>query len=76
MSKLLQFKQLTLGFSLRRATCEFGDFRIWHDEETWWWALNDGNNSSGHSDGSEETLDEAMIACQKYYENLLLKKDS
>jgi hypothetical protein len=67
MSKPLVFKILTPGFSLRRATCEFGDFRVWHSEETWWWSLNDAETSYG----SEETLDDAMKACQKHYDNLI-----
>lgn len=72
MSKTLVFKVLTPGFSLRRATCELGDFRVWYSEETWWWALNDGKISYG----SEETLDDAIAACQKYYDNLSGKTET
>lgn len=63
----LNFKTVLSGFSLRRATCELGDFRVWYAEETWWWSLNDTENSYG----SEETLDDAIAACQKHYDNLL-----
>lgn len=69
MSKPLVFKILNPGFSLRRATCELGDFRVWHSEEIWWWSLNDAETSYG----SEETLSDAMGACQKYYDTTMNK---
>lgn len=72
MAKTLEFKTLTPGFSLIRATCELGDFRVWFEDDCWFWSFN----YDGHSYGSEETRDEAMIACQKHYEALLLKKDA
>lgn len=63
MSKPLVFKILNTGFSLRSAESEFGVFRVWYSEETWWWSLNDDETSYG----SEETLDDAMKACEKHY---------
>lgn len=69
--KSLQFKRLIPGFSLERAECELGDFRVWYSEETWWWALNE----DAHSYGSEETLEDAKIACQNYYESVVMKAD-
>lgn len=71
MFKTLNFKRLTPGFSLHRAECELGDFRVWFSEETWWWGLND----DGHSYGSEETMESAIESCQKHYESVLMKAD-
>lgn len=66
---MLKFKQLTPGFSLQRATCELGDFRVWIEDDIWFWSLN----GDGHSDGSGNTLEDAKAACQKYYELKTLK---
>jgi hypothetical protein len=63
--KSLVWKKLTPGFPLRRAETEFGDFRIWIEDDCWWWSLNDYE-----SYGPEETFEEVKIASQKCYENL------
>lgn len=68
MTKPLVFKIVTPGFSLRRATCELGDFRIWYEDECWFWSLDEDSEDGLFSYGSEETLSEAMTACQNYYE--------
>lgn len=70
MSKLV-WKQFTPGFSLRRAECDLGDFRVWREEECWWWGLNDCE----HSYGSEETMEEAMAAAENYYDYWKNKED-
>lgn len=64
-SKKLVFKVLTPGFSMRRAECEFGDFRVYQFlEKLWTWELNDSEDYFGE----EETLDKAIEACQRCYE--------
>lgn len=71
----LHFKIITPGFSLRRADTEYGDFRVWYSEDTWWYELNNGD-SHFIMDGSEETVDDAMESCQKYYDYLKNKEAS
>lgn len=68
--KALEWKVLTQGFSLERAHCLLGDYRIWkEDDGSWLWALNERG-----SDGSNDTSDEAKAAAQQHFNEKILSQ--